>query len=660
MTEVRRLGQYELLESLGAGGMGEVWRARHVLLDRPAAVKLVRPDASGASREQLLERFLREARATSALRSPHTVQLYDFGVTDDGALYYVMELLHGLDLRSMVEHHGPLQADRTIHMARAVCASLDEAHQRGLLHRDIKPANIFACRLGVVFDFPKVLDFGLVKAIADTGAQGIQLTATNAVLGTPAFMAPELATGSAEVDARADLYALGCVMYWLLTGRLVFRAENAMAMVMAHVAEMPTPPSDHTELPIPPALRDVVMQCLEKNPKDRFSSAVELSAALAEVPLETQWDQARAKRWWHTHLPGQSGDFPALGAADENQAWPAPSHDISLSLETSGPRGVDRPGPPADVDGGAGRRRWLLAAAATTAVLAVAIGGLGTLLGWFAPSPLADDRVPEITAASTGGEGETTEAPAVAPEEELAAARPVEPESAEPEPEAAPRVVATRTSEPEPAPPTPRPPPDPDPQPMTPAETDAVAVSEDPPEPEPARRFLADIEIGAVLPSGREAQGGSERRPYTCLPYTGPLRFDCRGYYDSSRGSWMPRSGTWLRRIATCEDRVVRIVELSKRWSPETSADQEDEIQASQHPGEDAVAAATAIAADFQEQGYARARTERGDDGRKRGGAWEVVTFRAGGTTATVRMQQEGEEYTVTVTATAPPSVCAE
>ncbi|MBW1879252.1 MAG: protein kinase, partial [Deltaproteobacteria bacterium] len=618
MSEGRRLGQYELIESLGAGGMGEVWRGRHLLLDRLAAVKLIRPDASGVGRDQLLERFLREARATSTLRSPHTVELYDFGVTDDGAFYYVMELLHGVDLRSMVDRHGPLGADRTIHMVRGVCESLDEAHQRGLLHRDIKPANIFASRLGLVFDFPKVLDFGLVKAITDTAVHGSQLTASNAVLGTPAFMAPELATGSTEVDARADLYALGCVMYWLLTGRLVFHADSAMAMVMAHLGEVPTPPSDHSELPIPPELRDVVMRCLEKNPKDRFSSAAELARTLADVPLEEPWTQARARKWWHTHLPGP--------AEDTNQAWSPRARDVSLSLETSG-QATDAP----FTNDGTGGRRWIPAVVAATVLLVAVIGVVGAFSGWFVPSPVPDSQTADQASAVTehpvepigAPTAESTEAskeePMIAPAAEPlpgpAANQPIDPpRKPRVEPVAEPAAEPVEESEPM-------------------AATEPIPASE----PEAAnRQTLAGIELGATLPSAREVQGGAARRPYTCVPYT-PSRFDCRGYYTATREGWMPGSGTWLRRIATCEGRVVHAVELSKRWSPEATADQDDEIQASKNPQDDARATTAVVAAGLLAQGYARTKSESGNDGRRRGGAWEVAAFAVGATTATLR-----------------------
>ena len=229
--------------------MGEVWRARHRLLIRPAAIKLIRQRALGAMSgdpELLVRRFEREARATAALTSPHTVQLYDFGVTEDGRLYYVMELLDGLDLDTLVRQHGPLPAERVVHLLRQVCSSLQDAHANGLVHRDIKPANMVVSRAGTTFDFVKVLDFGLVKldSRADTAEDArCKLSTEDSWSGTPAFMAPEVVLGAADTDHRVDLYALGCVAYWLLTGKMVFEGENAMQVMIQHAQTAPKRPS---------------------------------------------------------------------------------------------------------------------------------------------------------------------------------------------------------------------------------------------------------------------------------------------------------------------------------------------------------------------------------------------------------------------------------
>jgi serine/threonine-protein kinase len=306
VVRARRMGSYQLVERLGRGGMGEVWRAKHRLLARPAAIKLIPPDMLAAdgkeSPEVTLRRFEREAQATASLCSPHTIQLHDFGTADDGTFYYVMELLDGLDLEDLVENFGPIPAGRTIFLLRQVCQSLAEAHQAQLIHRDIKPANIFVCRYGLEHDFVKVLDFGLVKSREESEAD-LQLTAANVAGGTPAFMAPEQALGRAEVDARADLYALGCVAFWLLTGRMVFSSDRPLEMLTHHLHTAADPPSAHTELPVPPALDRIVLRCLEKSPDDRPGSADELARALAGIEVHEPWLPETAATWWSVHRP---------------------------------------------------------------------------------------------------------------------------------------------------------------------------------------------------------------------------------------------------------------------------------------------------------------------------------------------------------------------
>ncbi|HEY3595004.1 MAG TPA: serine/threonine-protein kinase, partial [Polyangiaceae bacterium] len=233
VSKARRLGSYELVERLGEGGMGEVWRARHRLLVRPAAIKLIHPQtlvgADPESARDLRDRFEREAQATALLTSPHTVELFDFGVSENGVFYYVMELLDGIDLESLVRNHGPVSAERAVWLLRQVCDSLDDAHRAGLVHRDIKPANIVATRRGRRCDYVKVLDFGLVKGSVK-GEGDPELTDAAKLKGTPAYWAPETATGRGPIDARADIYALGCVAYWLITGALVFDAPTPLAM----------------------------------------------------------------------------------------------------------------------------------------------------------------------------------------------------------------------------------------------------------------------------------------------------------------------------------------------------------------------------------------------------------------------------------------------
>ncbi len=307
-TEVRRareLGSYRLEEKLGEGGMGEVWRARHRLLARPAAIKLIRPSVTGDTRagvsEEAIRRFQREAQVIARLRSPHTVELFDFGTAADGAFYYVMELLDGLDADSLLRRFGPVPPDRAIYLLRQVCHSLSEAQSCGLVHRDIKPANIFLCRYGEEYDFVKVLDFGIVGAVRDSADASTVHTRENAIRGTPAFIAPEQALGT-KVDGRADIYATGCLAYWLLTGKFVFTGDTAMALLLHHAHTQPVPPSGRTDQRIPKALDDLVVSCLAKDPAQRPQSARELSQRLAEVQGASDWTQDRAQEWWANHL----------------------------------------------------------------------------------------------------------------------------------------------------------------------------------------------------------------------------------------------------------------------------------------------------------------------------------------------------------------------
>jgi eukaryotic-like serine/threonine-protein kinase len=308
ITEARELGSYRLVERLGQGGMGEVWRAKHRLLARPAAIKLIRTtQAVGqAGWADTVSRFEREANVTASLSSPHTVQLFDFGSADDGTFYYVMELLNGLDLETMVRRHGPVPAERAIFFLRQVCHSLAEAESFGLVHRDIKPANLFACRYGGEYDFLKVLDFGIAKIARDVvdvvETVAIGVTRDNLVRGTPEYIAPEQAIGGA-VDSRADIYATACVGYFLLTGEPVFGGETPMAVVVHHARTPPAPPSTRSEMPIPPGLDRVIMECLAKDPASRPQSAKELSRRLSEIDGLEPWTEGRARAWWETHQP---------------------------------------------------------------------------------------------------------------------------------------------------------------------------------------------------------------------------------------------------------------------------------------------------------------------------------------------------------------------
>ena len=310
VRRARELGSYRLEEPLGKGGMGEVFRATHQMLARPAAVKLIRPEILGSSSpgaaRVIVQRFRREAEAAASLRSPHTISLYDFGVANDGTFFFVMELLDGLDLETLVERFGPVPPDRCVHLIRQVCDSLQEAHSRGLVHRDIKPSNIFTCRLGLEVDFVKVLDFGLVKAVDEGGREATLLTAPDSTTGTPAYIAPEMVRGDRVVDHRVDLYTLGCVAYWLLTGRLVFQAPNAIQLMYQHANAAPVPPSQLSEFEIPPALDAVILACLAKFPEQRPQSAAELSRQLLASLPAAAWSDELARRWWDRHHPEAS------------------------------------------------------------------------------------------------------------------------------------------------------------------------------------------------------------------------------------------------------------------------------------------------------------------------------------------------------------------
>jgi serine/threonine-protein kinase len=294
--EARQLNQYRLKRLLGEGGMGEVYLAEHLLLKRPCAIKLIRPDKAGDSRA--LARFEREVQATARLTHLNTVEIYDYGRADDGTFYYVMEYLSGLHLGQLVELHGPLPAERVIHLLTQTCDALREAHAQGLVHRDIKPANVFAAHRGGVYDVAKLLDFGLVKPITSFSETALTLEGT--ITGSPLYMAPEQITGQGLVDARSDIYSLGVVAYYVLTGRPPFVSQQPMQVMLAHAAQEPVPPSHHVG-DVPEDLERVVLRCLEKDPEKRFQSAEEMRQALLECRAADGWTRETATRWWECH-----------------------------------------------------------------------------------------------------------------------------------------------------------------------------------------------------------------------------------------------------------------------------------------------------------------------------------------------------------------------
>ncbi|MEE9125972.1 MAG: serine/threonine protein kinase, partial [Planctomycetota bacterium] len=306
--QLQRLGQYSLEEKLGEGGMGQVFRARHALLRRPTALKLLRPDRN---RPVDTMRFEREVQLTSMLTHPNTIAIYDYGRTPEGLFYYVMEYLNGLPLQRVVDKSGPLPAARVIQILLQACGSLSEAHGEGLIHRDIKPPNIMVCERGGVFDVVKVLDFGLVRDLQQR--EGGTLTDPNAVAGTPQYLSPEGIRSPTEVDARSDVYALGCVAYFLLSGREVVQRGTSLGWVDQVLNQEAKPPSSVAAVLVPDDLEKVIMSCLEKSPADRPASAADLAQALAACDRAGDWTQADARRWWEEH-----GLKPRPDATDES------------------------------------------------------------------------------------------------------------------------------------------------------------------------------------------------------------------------------------------------------------------------------------------------------------------------------------------------------
>lgn len=295
-AEAQRLGQYELLGKLGEGGMGVVYRARHALLRRPTAVKVLLPERAG---DNALSRFEREVRQTARLTHPNTVAIFDYGRTPEGLFYYAMELLDGIDLERLVELDGPQPPGRVVHVLQQACGSLAEAHAMGLVHRDIKPANLIICERGGIPDTVKVVDFGLVKEVEGAAADP-KLSTTTALIGTPLYLSPEAITKPDSVGPRSDLYALGAVGYFLLTGKPVFDGETVMEVCAGHLHEAPTPPSQRLGSAVPKGLEEILLACLAKEPSARPENAASLRRLLLDCTV-SPWTEDDALIWWDAH-----------------------------------------------------------------------------------------------------------------------------------------------------------------------------------------------------------------------------------------------------------------------------------------------------------------------------------------------------------------------
>ncbi len=293
--KARQFGQYRLKDKLGAGGMGEVYRAEHMLLKRPCAIKLIK--ASKETDAAALAHFEREVRSTAKLSHWNTVEIFDYGHTDDGVFYYVMEYLPGKSLDDLVKEYGPLPPERAIHFLRQTCRALREAHHVGLVHRDLKPANIFAAKVGGIFDVAKLLDFGLVKQSMPGLKEGMTFTPTDSFSGSPLYVSPEQVEAYDQVDGRGDIYSLGAVAYFLLTGTPPFQGNSIIEVLMAHANKPVSLPSKIVTT-IPADLERIVLRCLEKKPADRFQDVESLEKALAACECADKWTEEMAAKWW--------------------------------------------------------------------------------------------------------------------------------------------------------------------------------------------------------------------------------------------------------------------------------------------------------------------------------------------------------------------------
>lgn len=314
VSKAQQLGQYTLEERLGEGGMGTVYRARHALLRRPTAVKLLRPERTG---DAALQRFEREVQLTSQLTHPNTVAIYDYGRSADGTFYYAMEYLDGLDLQRLIEIDGAQTPARTVHLLLQICSALAEAHGLGLIHRDIKPANVILCERGGAPDVVKVVDFGLVKSLSPRDEQPL-LSGAEMIFGTPHFLAPEAVRSLDAVDARTDLYALGAVGYFLLTGQYVFDGETIIEVCGHHLHTAPQPLAARAPGRVPAALDQLLLCCLAKDPAQRPQSAAEMRNSLVACGIEP-WSDAQARAWWTRY---RCAAAPSGGAGSDLQLSP--------------------------------------------------------------------------------------------------------------------------------------------------------------------------------------------------------------------------------------------------------------------------------------------------------------------------------------------------
>jgi len=317
VIEAAQLGQYTLLEKIGEGGMGAVYRARHAMLRRPTAIKLLRPELAG---KDSLARFEREVQATSELTHPNTVAVFDYGRSPEGSFYYAMEFLDGVDLETLVATSGPQPWKRVVHILCQICGALEEAHSRGMVHRDIKPGNVLLCNRVGIRDMAKVVDFGLVREIASAD----RLTKADVVAGTPAYLSPEAVTDPHRVGPASDLYAVGAVGYFLLTGEVVFSGSTALEVCVHHVRTPPVPPSQRTDNDVPGGLEQLLLQCLAKEPDDRPRSARELRLALSRLGRANRWTERQAYDWWD--------EFDSQHGAELSRARPGAVGTVTIDM----------------------------------------------------------------------------------------------------------------------------------------------------------------------------------------------------------------------------------------------------------------------------------------------------------------------------------------